>query len=331
MFLSVVSVGLALAAPNQVGRLSDKEQAVWKRMEPAIVMVLNNGKPTGPAALIDRKGLFIAHRQAVSSQRVQGRTNDGHSINLSVRSVDPITQMVLLEADQWNAERARPFSAPQTARPGGTLLAVLATGPIRAELISTQKFGVVKPNSRLVPLSEFRFEAPAEAVGTALVFTENGEFFGSLHATLGTDEAPGRLGGNSVAATTSLPRIPGLKIDMGPSALTVAYTAGPDLVRRVMEGFRSESQEVDYPTLGVFCRDNIGGGALVQKVTPGSAAAEVGIRVGDVIVDIGGNLIANQVDFARVMLNQRVGQKITIRIKRGSQTLLVDPVVQKSE
>jgi putative serine protease PepD len=336
MWLSAVSVGVAILGVNPQARLSDKEQALWKRMEPAIVMVLDKGRATGPAALIDETGLFIAHRSAVSGGQVDARTVAGQAIRLVVRSEDPITQLVLLESKEWRGG-ARPFSAPRAGvNPGGSLLAVLSTGPIRAEFVSSDRMGVVKQAQRMVPLTEFRFEAPAEAVGTALVFSENGEFLGALHATLGRPETAANTLGNTLSGGNTvgdlLNRLPGVRgAQIGPSELTVAYTAGPDLVRRALAGFRSDSREVDYPSLGVFVRDNPGGGALVQQVTPDSAAAKAGVRPGDVIVDIGGNLIRSQVDFARVMVNQNVGAKITIRVRRGQQLHLLDAVVHKAD
>ncbi|HSI72464.1 MAG TPA: PDZ domain-containing protein, partial [Fimbriimonas sp.] len=109
------------------------------------------------------------------------------------------------------------------------------------------------------------------------------------------------------------------------------YTAGPQMIRRVLAGFRSPSHEVSYPSLGVICSDAIGGGALVQKVLPGTPAAEAGVRFGDIIQDIAGQVIRNQVDFARVMLDQEVGKKITVRIKRGSQIFFMNAVVAKAD
>ncbi len=332
MFLSAVSTGLVLASisGSQVGRLNAQEQLVWKRMEPSIVTVLQNGRPTGAAALIDTSGLFVAHRNAVLADAVQGRMSDGRTVQLSVKGQDSLTQMVLLQAANWEPSHARAFSAPmENERPGGALLAVLPNGPIRAEYVSSHRFGVVKPSNRMVPLSEFRFEAPATEVGTALVFAENGDFLGALSATLGKPQDVGTTGlGNGISDNRNIFRT---KPPIGPSELTVAYTTGAQLIRRVLKGFRSESHEVEYPSLGVMCNDAIGGGAQVQRVLPDSPASQAGVRFGDVILDIAGHVIRNQVDFAKVMLDQEVGKKIVVRIRRGSQMLLMTAVVAKAE
>jgi S1-C subfamily serine protease len=188
----------------------------------------------------------------------------------------------------------------------------------------------MKPSRRLVPLNEFRFEAPAEEVGTALVFGENGTLVGALNATLGNQaNSQSSLIGNHL--TNTGPKVLGTQQIYGPSQLTVAYTAGSQVIKRVLDGFLSPSHTVDYPTLGVMCVDTPGGGATIQQIVKSSPAAKTGFRVGDIIVDIGGKLIRNQVDFARVMLEQPIDQKVTIRIKRGQAVILLDPVIVKSD
>jgi S1-C subfamily serine protease len=328
MFLLVVSSTIDF----QIDRLSPQERQIWRRMEPAIVTILQGGKALGPAALIDRSGLFVAHRSAVTGEQVSARMSDGHTVQLKVCGGDDLTQLVLLQAAKWEPSKAQPFTAPVvSSRPNnGMLLAVLASGPIRAELVAGGRYGVMKPSRRLVPLSEFRFEAPAEEVGTALVFAESGRLLGALSATLSASDANvGPRGGAGNLLDTS-DRVVFSNQKYGPSRLTVAYTAGEQVMKRVLDGFRSESHQVIYPTLGVMCVDSIDGGAIVNQVVKGSPAAEVGFRIGDIILDIGGHQIRNQVDFARVMLDQEVGQKVTIRIKRGPRVLLVEPTVAKS-
>jgi putative serine protease PepD len=328
MFLSVVSAGIALAGvAAEQGRLGPRELQMWRRIEPSIVTVLQNGRASGPAALIDTSGLFVAHRNAVLADQVMARLSDGSTVQLNVKGKDAISQLVVLQAIDWDNARAKAFAAPtNNERPGGSLLAVLPSGPIRAEYVSST-LGVVKPANRLVPLAEFRFEAPATEVGTALVFGENGEFLGALSATLSKADERSPLPGNSLNNTNKIFGQPAI----GPSGLTVAYTTGPQVLRRVLAGFRSESHEVVYPSLGVVCSDAIGDGALVRGVTAGSPAAQAGVRFGDVLVDIGGQIIRNQVDFARVMLDQEVGKKIVVRIRRGSQLLFLNAVVAKAD
>jgi serine protease Do len=66
-------------------------------------------------------------------------------------------------------------------------------------------------------------------------------------------------------------------------------------------------------------------GALVVGVAPGSAAAEAGLRPGDVITQIGNDAVANAADAQRAV--QKAGKKVPLRLRivregRGSFTLV---------
>jgi len=194
----------------------------------------------------------------------------------------------------------------------------------------------------LVPLTEIRFEASPQAVGGALIFCENGELIGTLNATL---ERPDMFGGNSNQSQQGGPNQGGIQfgqgiiqvnpppsilLNQGPAEMTVAYTVGAQVIQHTLEGFLSPDHEAAYASLGVFCTDAIGGGALIQKVTPGSPAYKSKLQPGDVIANIQFNEITDQVAFARVMLQQSVGKKITLVIKRGHSTLYVDIIPAKA-
>ena len=58
------------------------------------------------------------------------------------------------------------------------------------------------------------------------------------------------------------------------------------------------------------------GGVVVQSVDPGSAAAETGLRRGDVIVQLGFEKIANMEDFQRAVKNLPRGELLPIRFFR---------------
>jgi S1-C subfamily serine protease len=333
MSLSVVSLGWVLVAArlgdNQVGRLTGPEQELWRRMEPAIATLVEHDRPVGAAALIDDTGLFVAAKTAVRTNTLTARLSSGQWTKMTVLKRDSVSGLVLLQADHWAEGDAHPFRSPTEQEPvGGRLLAVLGTGPIRAEFVTDKLYGIVGKSRRFVTLSEFRFEAPPQLIGTALVFCENGELIGTLNGALRKrDRGYALQPGNAGYGGAELPDIIGDGRPIGPSELTVAYTVGPDIVRQVINGFRSPSHEVLFPSLGVLCIDVPGGGAMIREIERGSAAQRAHLRVGDVIKDISGTIIGDQVDFAKAMNRQEVGAKITIRITRGYAVQLIDAIV----
>ncbi|AIE87736.1 serine protease [Fimbriimonas ginsengisoli Gsoil 348] len=337
----MVSLGVALIRNDlQIGRLTGREQAIWRKMEPSIATLVDEDRPLGAAALISDSGLFVASRAAVRGESMTARLKSGRNVQMTVLARDGSTGLVLLQAAPWVAGQARPFVAPNAPeQPGVTLLAILGTGPIRAQCVSTRHYGVIGKARRFVPLTEFRFEAPAELIGAALVVCEDGEIVGSLNATLRRQENQTQqgLGQQAFVSQEKIPPVlrglPGLaqQSTYGPGELTVAYTVGSEVVRQVINGFLSPDHKVNLPSLGLICKDNIGGGAIVEFVAPGSSADRAGIRVGDIIQDIAGQTIRDQVTFARVMLNQRVGAKIAIRTSRGNIVQIRDAVVGRAE
>jgi serine protease Do len=330
MWSSVASLSLLLAASVHGDQLSRQDADAWSSVQPSIAILVSGGTPQGAAALIDDAGLFLAHHTVVAGREVSGRLSDGRTLQLRRLAQDETTGFVLLEAANWQPGRVKALDVATSAPASGTrIFAALGAGPLRAEFVADGRWGVMGAARRLMPLSELRFEAPIQTVAGALLFTADGALLGAVNATV---EAPddGTQSANKMQralsgiaqSTIQIPRF-------GPAQLTVAYTLGTDVMRRVVDGFRSDSHEVVYPAIGVFCRDAVGGGAEVERVIPSSPAAQAGLLAGDVIVDIGGAPVDNQVVFARVMMHQRVGSKVAMRVKRAGKTLLLDVVVGK--
>lgn len=321
MFWSAASLVCVLTAPVQE-RLNDRDRSVWKRLSPSVATLVDGSRLIGPAALVDASGLFVAHGSAVVGDTVNAKLGE-KDFKMVVLSRERNTELVLLKAEGYEGT-ARPFRAPTGDLPSGAVFAVLSTGPIRAEHSPTRRYGVLGSTRRGVPIMELRFEAPEVQFGTGLILTEGGEMFGTVNAALVPASQP--KAGTGFTGVQAKP----FSTNVGPSALTVAYAVGPQFIRRVIEGFLSPSHEVAFPTMGVMCLDNIGGGALVQIVRPGTPAEAAGILVGDVLLDIGGQTIGDQLDFSRVMLQQEVGKKVVVRLRRGSGQQLREVVIGRA-
>lgn len=312
---------MALAVTADRPQLTVDEVQKWRRIEPSVVYLLEGGSIRGAAALIDQKGYFVAHRSIVSQNVLQGRLPDGRTVRLRVVAGDEATQLVLLVAELWIGG-AKPVALSSNERSGEKLFAVLPDGPIRASMSVCDKLAVLNPSRRVLSVCEIRFEDPSQVVGGALVFSQSGEFIGALNATLQSGEAPREsaltkvLGGSGASELPSFAKR-AASTRVGPAELTVAYTAGPDALKRVIEGFRSPSHQVSHPALGIFCRDANGGGALVDRISPDSPAFASGLMAGDVIYEMAGAPVGDQVDYARILLRQTVGARIEIKYRRG--------------
>ena len=322
MFSSAVSVVVSFALWGAWGQIGPQEKVAWDRLAPSLVTLMDGGSPRGIAVLIDSKGFFVAHKENVPAGTIRGVDVTGASILFHLQSTDDPSQLVLLRAEKWTSRAAPIEAADAQVRRGDRLIAGLGSGPIRAEFVSGDRIGVLSPSRRVVQLNEIRFEAPLSTVAGALVFTLDGRLVGSLNATLEQiDEAEQAPVGNGLARAFGGASQD--KLRFGPAPMTVAYTVGPIALRRVFEGFRSPSHEVVYPSLGVFCRDADGKGAIVEMVQAGSPAHVAGIRPSDVIFELNGDPVRNQIDFARVVFEQEVGKVVSMRVRRGATTVLM--------
>jgi len=349
MYLLAVSLAASLlfSGETQADRLTDHEKAIWNQLRPSVVTLYDNDRPTGAAALIDDTGYFVTHISSLNGDSISGRSATGKSVNFTVIDRDKITQLALLKTTNWTPGPARPFRLPhEEEKDGHSILAILPSGPIRAVYISKHQPGLLRSSRRLVTLTEIRFEAPSQMVGGALIVSEHGQLIGALNATLDrSDNITNNLVGNQSGqqaqsgiqntlsnngGRTGQAIGPGVYLDQGPGEMTVAYTVGPEIVNHTLQGFLSPKHAAEYAALGIFCTNAIGGGALIQRVTPGSPAQQARLQPGDILMNINFHEIADQVAFATVMLGQDVGKPIQIIVKRGPRSMFVEVTPAKA-
>ncbi|MCW5941151.1 MAG: serine protease [Fimbriimonadaceae bacterium] len=318
MLSSVVSLAVGLLG---FGQLSSQELAVWKRIESSVVMIEQGDRIVGPAALIDARGFFVAHKSVVLGGKVRGRRSNGELVEFDARATDEASQLVLLEASGWQAASVSPFTVvSDRERPGARLLAVIGQGPMRAQVSSQVVFGLVDRSQRAAMLTPVEFEVPLSQVAGAILFSLDGRLVGPIAGTLGTDSVRTQFERNVAQGLAN-------RKSFGPAAIATGYTLGPNVVRRVVDGFRSPGFRVQHPRIGVFCVDEPGGGALVQTVEKGSPGYLIGLRTGDVVLALDGRPVRNQVELSSMIFECQVGQIVRITYVRDRVTTHASIVV----
>jgi serine protease Do len=74
-------------------------------------------------------------------------------------------------------------------------------------------------------------------------------------------------------------------------------------------------------------REAAGVGAVVGRVVPGSPAEKAGLKIGDQILRAGTRVVKNPFDWEARLLDLRVGESISITIKRGLRELTMQLTV----
>lgn len=76
----------------------------------------------------------------------------------------------------------------------------------------------------------------------------------------------------------------------------------------------------ERPVMGILMgRELAGGGVPVERVTPGSPAAKVGIRPGDVVVAIDGTRIRGGRNLGMILAKQSAGDVVEVTLLRGRE------------
>ena len=119
----------------------------------------------------------------------------------------------------------------------------------------------------------------------------------------------------------------------------LGFAIPSDVVRSVFDQIRTEGH-VHRGQIGVFLRtinpDLVEGlhlpvnhGVLLEDVIPGSAAEKAGLKVGDVVVSVGGKPINDVRHFALDLYTYKVGQKADVGVLRNGQVQTVAVTVME--
>lgn len=65
-------------------------------------------------------------------------------------------------------------------------------------------------------------------------------------------------------------------------------------------------------------------GSVITTITPGTAAAQAGLQLGDVVVAVDGDPIADYIDLAAVIRNYAAGDTVTLEVLRDGERLFLD-------
>lgn len=315
------------------GQLSANENATWQGLRNSIGTLTRNGASVGPAAFISANGYAVANTSVVEKGVTDLVTSTGLTYKIRVEAKDPASQLTLLKTTIQPAGITFVRPADRSDGEKGNILVVLPRQVLRAELTIREKIGVDQQTKRTYPIQEVRVEQPALQMGGALLFSQNGRLIGSLFAALAQESqsnAQVGLGNLDKAAGTVTKKIPletsqfGLNSrNYGPQGLVVGYTPTWEVTSKAVNGFLTPGKKAQYGVLGVFVFDNRFGGVEIQSIKPNSSAEQAGLEPGDVILDISGVMIQNQIDFSRATYRMIPGTTIILKVRRKIEILTV--------
>ena len=83
-----------------------------------------------------------------------------------------------------------------------------------------------------------------------------------------------------------------------------------------------EGKRIEPAFLGIgYNWGRLGEGAQINRVIPGTAAAECGVKIGDIITEFDGAKVASAFQIGHLIGSHKVGDQVTFKVVRGEQTL----------
>ncbi len=264
---------------------------------PSVVQVQGGRRPA--SGLVYGEGVVVTMVRTLGREDgLHVRADDGTTCDAELAGWDPTTSLAVLRAPGVCAPAISPAARPRVGH------LALAVGRSWSNVV-TASTGIIAIIGG--PLRTGRRRAIEQVIRTTAPM-HDGFSGGAL-----LDASGGLLG-----VTTST-RIRGTTVVI-PAAIAWKTAATVLEHGRLKRGYLGiAGQPVRLPEhQRIGDRDSA---LLVVGVTAGSPAAAAGILVGDVLVELAGEPIASPEDLLDLLLGDRVGRQVAVRVLRGGATI----------
>jgi putative serine protease PepD len=312
----LVQTGSATAQASAGGSIEKVAQGVL----PSVVMIDvsgSNGSGSGSGIILSQDGKILTNNHVVALAGNGGRLsvsfNDGSHAPAKVLGTDPLTDTAVIQAEGVHGLTPATLGHSSSLQVGQGVVAIGSPFGLDATVTS----GIVSALNRPVNVGQV-------SQGNATVYP-----------AIQTDAAinPGNSGGPLVNLTGEV-----VGIDAAIQTATDQSTGGEP--GSIGLGFAIPIDEVlpivqqmikgETPTharLGIGVENAASGagaqitdGAKISQVNNGSAAADAGLKAGDVITKVDDHLITSSDSLVAMIRSYRPGDTVTVTYERGGDT-----------
>jgi S1-C subfamily serine protease len=301
-----------MTTPNPLEQFSDQLAALASAAGEAVVLV--NGRERLPAS-----GIVISGTQVLTANHVLERSEDlsirlsgGQAYPAAIAGRDPRTDLALLTVEG----SLPPAAAPANARVGelALLLGRPDTSGIQASL------GIVAGTLTLA-WGGHRRRRESRPAAEQYLRVDGTSYPGFSGGPL-VNMSGGILGIN----TSGLMQGAAIALPFARASEIAAQLGEHGSVRRGYLGIRSQQVELTMPQQARLARQQASGLLLVW-LEEGSPAAQAGLLVGDIIVGLGGEPVADHTDLQHALLGEAVGTATPAEILRGGEPMTVEVTI----
>lgn len=307
---------------------------------------------TGSGIILDDEGHILTNTHVVTldgataNAALEVRTSDGRVITAKLVGTDPLSDLAVIKVDDASGLRPATLGDSGKLNVGDTAIAIGSplglTGTVTDGIVSTLNRTISVASSAAPKDGDesegddeggFKFAPPGG--GQSQQSTDQGSI--SINV-IQTDAAinPGNSGG---ALVNSKGEIIGVNVAIASAGsdssssgnIGVGFSIPINHAKRVAQEI-IDTGKVSHGQLGVSVKDKsstssssgFSVGADVATVEPGSAAANAGIKVGDVITRFNDLTISEPNQLTAAVREQAAGAKVKITVQRNGQEQTLD-------
>ncbi len=283
----------------------------------------------GTGFIVSSDGLVLTNKHVVSDEEADYTvfTNEGERHEAEVLARDPFQDIAILKIEAENLPVVT-LGDSDVLRMGQTVIAI---GNVLGEFRNSVSRGVVSGLSRNVTAS-------------------GGGMVEQLQGIIQTDAAINQ--GNSGGPLLNIKgEVVGINTAMALGAENVGFAIPINQAKRGVEQVKKEG-EIVYPFLGVYYTMITPGlaeehelpvenGAWIgydgkgerteQAISPGSPAGKIGLRQGDILLELDGQKLTLENTLAKVIRKYSPGDTVTLKVLRGGEEITLRPTLDRFE
>jgi putative serine protease PepD len=319
------TLGSAVPAPGP-GSTARPDGSIAKIAADALPSVVTiriktaDGGGTGSGFVIDNQGHILTNNHVAtaggSSATLTVELNNGTSLPATIVGADASYDLAVLKITATDIPPLQ-FGASKDVVVGDGVIAVGAPLGLDATVTS----GIVSALNRPVSAGDGNDQSFINAIQT--------------DAAINPGNSGGPLldmNGKVIGVNSAIARIPGSSSDSTGGNIGVGFAIPSDQAAKTAQQLISTGK-ADHPALGVQVdRSYTGDGAKLASggVQAGSAAAQAGLKDGDVITEFEGKKVTDADALIVAIRARNVGDTVSLKVQRGNQIVDVRMTLQSA-